>query len=332
MGVPLASLFLFLLMGCSPSVAMAQGRFRLVEYNCENLFDTVHDAGKDDVDFLPEAERRWDSRKFWRKLTHLSKVIMACGEGQLPDLVALCEVENDSCMYALTRKSPLRTVGYEYVMTDSPDPRGIDVALLYQPGTFRLLSSRSYRVSRPTRDILHVTGLVQTLDTLDVFVCHLPSRRSGQKASEPFRLEVACLLKAKADSVVAVRRRPIVVIAGDFNDEPENRSLHMFSPGYVILTTDVKGTFHPKDVAGTYYYKGIWHRLDNLLVNKAWAERRVSSRFTPSARARILDFPFLLEENREFSAMKPRSFLKGFRFNGGYSDHLPVCLDFEYEQ
>lgn len=339
MDVPPALLFLFLLlMGVSCPTAMAQERFRMMEYNCENLFDTVHDVGKDDVAFLPEAVRRWNGYRFWKKLGQLSKVIMAGGEGLLPDLVALCEVENDSCLHALTKRSPLRRAGYEYVMTNSPDRRGIDVALLYQPGTFRLLSEQSYRIPetdtvnyRPTRDILHVTGLVRTLDTLDVFVCHLPSRVGGRKASEPFRLHVTSVLKSKADSVTAVRRNPKVVIAGDFNDEPSNRSLRRLAENYVLLTENIKGAFHPKEVEGSYYYKGVWNRLDHFLINKGWCKSRTSFRPAEPPRARLLDFPFLLEKNRRFSALEPRGFYKGYKYNGGYSDHLPVCVDFVYE-
>lgn len=338
MGVPLHSLFFLLLMGIVCSAAVAQGRFRMVTYNCENLFDTVHDAGKEDTAFLPSSLRQWNSRRFWQKLRHLSKVIIACGEGLLPDVVALCEVENDSCLHALTKRSPLRRAGYDYVMTTSPDRRGIDVALLYQPGTFRLLASRSCRIpssvageGRQTRDILHVTGLVRTMDTLDIFVCHLPSRRSGRKGSEPFRLSVAAFLKKTADSVVINRRQPRVILAGDFNDEPGNRSLRLFSPGFRVLTDGARGTFHPLEVNGTYYYKGRWSRLDHLLVNKEWLDCRSGFRPVSPATARILDFPFFLEENRTHAARMPRSFYRGYRYNGGYSDHLPVCIDFVYE-
>lgn len=334
MSVPLASLFLFLLLGGACPALMAQGRFRIVEYNCENLFDTVHDAGKDDVAFLPSAPRKWNGRKFWQKLNNLSKAIVACGEGMLPDVVALCEIENDSCLHALTRRSPLRRAGYDYVMADSPDRRGIDVAFLYQPGAFRLLSNHSYRIpqhlngdTRPTRDILHVTGMVRTLDTLDVFVCHMPSRLG----SERFRLYAASILKEKVDSVTAVRKHPMIIIAGDFNDEPENLSLRHLSKDFIVLTNKVKGKFHPHEVEGTYYYKGIWHRFDHFLVNKTWYEKRSGFRPADSGQAHILDFPFLLEEDQTFSRKRPYAFLKGYRYNGGYSDHLPVSIDFLYE-
>lgn len=341
MSVPLAVLLWLFLLGCSCVPAKAQGRFRILEYNCENLFDTVHAPGKEDQAFLPSAVRRWDGRRFWQKLLRLSKAIIACGEGHLPDLVALCEVENDSCVQALVRRSPLRNAGYEYVLTDSPDRRGINVALLYQPGTFRFLSSTFYRMppervkGRPTRDILHVTGLVytlDTLDTLDVFVCHLPSRLGGRKATEKARLYVAGVLKDKADSVVKVRKTPMVVMVGDFNDEPENASLQSLSDNYLLLAKDARGTFHPREVKGTYYYKGIWNRFDQFLINRNWGAGHASFRPAEPKVARIMDFPFLLETDKVLFLKRPFSFYRGMRYNGGYSDHLPICLDFVYEQ
>lgn len=339
MDVPPASLLVLfsLCLAVCPSV-MAQERFRVVAYNCENLFDTVHDAGKDDLAFLPSSIRRWNGIKFRRKLNRISKVIVAAGEGLLPDLVALCEVENDSCLHSLTKRSLLRNAGYEYVITDSPDRRGIDVALLYQPGTFRLLSSQSYRIPKnfesqqPTRDVLHVTGLVRTRDTLDVFVCHLPSRAGGKAKSGIFRRYVAAVIKQKADSVVAMRDNPHVMLAGDFNDEPSDRSLRSFEPDFILLTgMSLSGSYHPTEVQGTYYYKGVWNRLDHILLNKAFYGKSGPFRPKPPVQARILDFPFLLERDGTYKTQVPYRYYKGYRYNGGYSDHLPVCVDFIYE-
>lgn len=173
-----------------------------VELNCENLFDTRHDSLKNDVEFLPEGSYHWTPYRYWHKVNHLGQEIVgvgceeASGDVQLPDLVALCEVENDSVLFDLTKRSAIRTAGYEYVMTDSPDERGIDVALMYQPFSFSLIHSWSIRVkrlpdTRPTRDILYVSGRIITGDTLHVFVVHAPSRRGGERESRPYRLQVA---------------------------------------------------------------------------------------------------------------------------------------------
>ena len=149
--------------------------FTFVELNCENLFDTVHDSLKNDIEFLPESEYHWTRTRFWRKVNHISQEIISLGElgtsgphRQLPDMIALCEVENDSVMIALTKRGLLRKAGYEYVMTSSPDERGINVALMYLPMSFRLIHSHSIRIerltdTRPTRDVLYAKGILMSL-------------------------------------------------------------------------------------------------------------------------------------------------------------------------
>ena len=138
--------------------------FTFVELNCENLFDCRHDSLKNDTEFLPDGAYHWTRTRYWQKLDRIGQTILSCGEQQvtnrlseggvnngkswqLPDMVALCEVENDSVLHDLTRRSLLRNACYEYVMTNSPDERGIDVALMYSPYSFRLIGSHSVRVN-----------------------------------------------------------------------------------------------------------------------------------------------------------------------------------------
>ena len=205
--------------------------FRIVSYNVENLFDFRHDTLKNDYEFLPDATRHWNYSKYRKKLDNIARVIIATGGWTPPALVALCEVENDSVMRDLTRYSALREADYRYVMTQSPDERGIDVALLYQRNLFKLLSYQSLPVdkprknSRPTRDILHVSGLLLNRDTLDVLVAHFPSRSGGARESEPYRLLAARKVKHAIDSLYTIRRHPQIVLLGDFNDYPENKSV-----------------------------------------------------------------------------------------------------------
>ncbi len=195
---------LFLCLCYLVGVTYAQEPFRVMFYNVENLFDCQHDTLKNDYEFLPDAPKGWTQARYHDKLARIAKVIIATGEENVPDLVGLCEVENDHCLKDLTENSPLREAGYRYVMTDSPDERGIDVALLYQRGTFKLVGKNSLSVPykeierRPTRDILHVMGQVASGDTLDVFVCHMPSRAGGEEKSEPYRLFTAQILKIAA--------------------------------------------------------------------------------------------------------------------------------------
>lgn len=329
----------------APSYIYAQERipFRVVSWNIENLFDTHHDSLKNDHEFLPDAMRHWNYGRYKRKLADLARVITAIGEWNPPALVGLCEVENDSVLRDLTRRSPLKALGYRYVMTDSPDLRGIDVALLYQRDLFKLLSYRSIRIPpfkqhRPTRDLLHVSGLLLTGDTLDVMVCHLPSRSGGAKESEPYRLFAAGKLRAEADSILNARRHPQLIIMGDFNDYPTNKSIREvlgakapptiskdISPSklYHLLASKAKS----KDF-GSYKYQGEWGLLDHLIVSGNLLNQS-GCFFTNEEKANVCLLPFLLKEDEKYGDKEPFRTYKGMKYQGGISDHLPIYTDFE---
>ena len=158
-----------------------QGTFRVMSYNVENLFDCEDDPVKDDQSFLPDGILRWTKGRYYQKLQQIAKVITAAGEWHTPALVGLCEVENDSTIIHLLSKTPLRQQDYRYCMTNSPDNRGIDVALLYQRDQFAYIEHQSIRIKfrkhpdKRSRDILRVSGKILSGDTLDVFVCHFLS-------------------------------------------------------------------------------------------------------------------------------------------------------------
>ena len=211
-----------------------------VELNCENLFDTHHDAGKEDTEFLSDGTRHWTSPKYWGKLNRIGQEILSCSE-ELPDLVALIEVENDSVLRDLTHRSLLRNAGYQYLMTESPDQRGVDVALLYQPARFRLLCYDYLEVPplpdmRPTRDILYVQGCCPSGDTLHVFVLHSPSRYGGERSSRPNRLQVIRQLRQKLAELGSSAR---VIITGDFNDYCDSPALlELYASGLQNVTCE----------------------------------------------------------------------------------------------
>ena len=322
------ALFLLLLMwagdGC-PAVAQA---FTLVELNCENLFDTCHDYGRQDTEYLPGAVRHWNRGRYWRKQNHTAQAILSCAidEG-IPDLVALCEVENDSVVRDLTRRSLLRQAKYDYLTTTSPDLRGIDVALLYSPFTFGLLSSYALRVApvegmRPTRDILYAKGVTNTgaADTLHVFVVHLPSRFGGERYSRPFRQAAVSRLCQAIDSIQALTPEANILIAGDFNDEPGSPLIgQILDRRLCNVTAKAAGA---NGVRGTYRYKGAWNRIDHIL-----ASRRLAS----LADTAFIQAPlFLLEEDTTYGGYKPRRTYNGMRYQPGYSDHLPLVARFRW--
>ena len=293
-----------------------------MELNCENLFDTRHDSLKNDQEFLPDGSYKWTPYRYWAKLNHLGQEIVAQSD-PVPDFVAMCEVENDSVMFDLTKRSLLRNAGYEYVMTSSPDERGIDVALLYQPASFALLHSHSIRIkplpdTRPTRDILYASGLLITGDTLHIFVVHAPSRRGGEQASRPYRLLVASQLAEAVDSVYAISRDAKIIIAGDFNDYADSPVLqYLYEHHLINISSDAQGSHGAK---ATYRWHGEWRSLDQILCSPSLAARKQSSV--------IGDLPFLLEDDEKYGGKKPYRTYLGPRYLGGYSDHLPLVVQF----
>lgn len=325
-------------------MAQRRQRFRIMEYNVENLFDTLHAEGKQDAEFTPQGSYKWTGHRYWAKLGKICRVIAAVG-GEVPvDLVALVEVENDSVLSDLTHRTKLLRLGYEYISTHSVDERGINVALLYQPFKFRPIGKDTLRVPPVekhqgfTRDVLHVAGELVTGDTLDVMICHFPSRRLGEQA-ERYRMEVAKRVKVFADSVLAHRQSPYLVITGDFNawypekcmtqglgvklpeDNADRRGLYILSEGMNAA----------HGITGTYRFQGYWNQLDNYVVNgrllRKWDRNTL---VTDKAFCRIADFHFLLKLDRKHTYYTPYRTYLGTYYQGGFSDHLPLVLDLFY--
>ena len=296
------------------------GFLTLVELNCENLFDCKHDTLKQDTEWLPDGKRRWSPARYWRKLNHIGQEILSCQEEGVPDLVALVEVENDSVLFDLTHRSLLRGAGYEYLMTQSPDVRGINVALLYQPMTFRPICYDYLDIiplagMRPTRDILYVQGETLKGDTLHVFVVHAPSRYGGDKQTHPNRRLIADRL------IGAIRQLPAdakVIIAGDFNDEATDPALRFLEDnGLHNVTAKATGSHGAK---ATYRYQGLWQSIDHVFVSGVLLDS--------VERSFINDAPFLLEEDKKYGGVKPLRTYNGYRYQRGFSDHLPLIVRF----
>ena len=304
---------------------LLSGLLTFVELNCENLFDYHHDEGKDDTEYLPEATRHWTKQRYWRKLNHIAQELLSCSDDGIPDLIALCEVENDSALIDLTKRSLLRNAGYEYLMTNSPDLRGIDVALLYSPFTFAPIRSYSIRVTpveqmRPTRDILYACGQTVSGDMLHVFVVHFPSRFWGEKYSRPFRQAAADRLCQSIDSIQAVTSEPKILIAGDFNDGDESLIIKQIEQHDIRNLT--KEASAPKGVHGTYRYKGQWESIDHILGSPS-ISNKVGAAFIHAPE-------FLLEEEKRYGGYRPRRTYNGPRYQPGYSDHLPLVVRFRW--
>ena len=291
----------------------------LVELNCENLFDTHHDVGKEDTEFLPDGTRHWTSTKYWGKVNRIGQEILSCSD-QLPDLVALVEVENDSVLRDLTRRSLLRNAGYHYLMTESPDLRGVDVALLYHPLRFHPLCYETITVlppkgMRPTRDILYVKGRCYSGDTLHVFVVHAPSRYGGARETEAYRLQVSRLLQ---QAIQHIGLQSHIIITGDFNDYADSPALlELCQQGLHNATLRAKGLH---GTPGNYRFRGEWHSLDHVFTSPSLAQK-VEATY-------INDAPFLLEDEPDYGGQRPFRTFQGMRYQQGFSDHLPLVARF----
>lgn len=336
----------------------------MMAYNVENLFDTLHCAGRNDLPFTPKGEMAWSGQRYWGKLGKLARVIAACGGEQPAAVVALCEVENDSVVYDLTRRTMLGRLGYEFVMTKGVDRRGMNVALLYQPLLFRPLKVECPRIpfnerrEQPTRDLLHVTGELTNGDTLDVIVCHWPSRRGGVMATNGYRQRAAAIVRARVDALLETRQRPQVVITGDLNAfypeacikkvlraEPPKHSKKSSDNELYILTHKLVAANGM--VEGTYKFQGKWNQLDHFIINGALLEPpKVNSPksaaqaletnskplFYRAGSCKIAAFPFLLKRSRKdgMEVVAPKRLYGGSHYMGGFSDHLPIVMDLYY--
>ena len=318
-----------------------QTPFRVMFYNVENLFDTEKSSKKNDGDFTPDGKLHWTAGRYNNKLNNLAKVITAAGEWDSPAIVGLSEVENERCMTDLTKHSLLKTQDYRYVITHCADRRGINVALMYQRDKFKYLSHKAYKIKFPenphkvTRDILHVSGLIQMGDTLDVFVCHFPSRRGGEQESEPDRIFAASVLKSKTDSLMRIRKKANIIIIGDFNDEPTNRSmaqtLKAFPVEKEVIPANLYNLFYKfvkQNNIGTYKYGRQWNVLDQIVVSGNLLNRQHDFHVLPET-ATIFQRDFMMEKDSSNGGKKLFKTYSGQKHTGGFSDHLPVFVDFK---
>lgn len=296
------------------AILPVRAQYRIVSYNVENFFDCRHDSLKDDLDFTPEGRYRWTYSRFRQKTDQIARVICQAGQWETPLAVGLCEVENDSCLIRLQRAMP--SYPYRFLHAESPDERGIDVALLYDSLRFTVLEWSVLPVSLDgdfTRDILFAAGRLPEGDTLHLMVCHLPSMRGGKSASEWKRQRARQVIQRRTDSILYRRPNALVVVMGDMNSEPVDNLRGLRNRMIGLPKTD-------SGVSGTHKWQGAWSCLDQFYVSAAM-DRRCS--------VRVYAAGFLLEDDPKHLGKRPVRTWQGYRYNpGGYSDHLPVVLDF----
>ncbi|QQS29597.1 MAG: hypothetical protein IPM47_01195 [Sphingobacteriales bacterium] len=305
-------------------------------YNVENLFDTEDDPITDDSGFLPNSAAGWTLQRYEQKLGRLTQVLDSIGRGGLPDLIGLCEIENKRVLQDLIAHANAGKT-HDIVQYDSPDARGIDVALIYNKKAFTPTFSEPLRVSfdfepeTPTRDILYVQGNFRG-EPLHLFVNHWPSRRDGEEKSEPKRMAAAAVLRKKLDGVYSADPKAKVIIMGDFNDEPDNNSIRN---GVRAMPHNSKDPINNESLynmmyskqqsgEGSYNHRGDWNMLDQFIVS---GELLKSSGgvYLDSKDVHIYKRDWMLYTTDKGDKV-PNKTYGGNKYYGGYSDHLPVYL------
>jgi len=322
-----------------------RGDYRVMFYNCENLFDIYDDTTKMDDEFLPDGEKYWNYTKYKEKLANISKVITAIGGWDPPEIIGLCEVENMAVLNDLVTISALQKHEYKIIHKESPDSRGIDVAFLYLKKKFTPINYVAIPIVFPkdlggksTRDILYIKGYTSHKDTMHIFVNHWPSRWGGQMETEDKRMFVAGVLRTVVDSIFTENKNANILIMGDLNDYSTDRSmvecLKANNEYTDIVPNDLYNMshyIHEKYGAWSHKHEGEGDILDQMIVSGTMLNPENSIN-TTLENAHTYDAPFLLTEDVNYVGYQPFRTYIGYKFNGGFSDHLPVYLDLFFKK
>jgi hypothetical protein len=306
---------------------------RLMFYTVENLFDIRDDSLRADNEFLPGGGMKWNYSRYVRKINALYKTIVAAGAWSPPEIIALCEVENREVLEDLIFGTYLAKYDYRIVHEDSPDQRGIDVCLIYMADRLSLIDFRYWipasieREDFITRSVLCARFRVYG-DTLHLIVNHWPSRRGGALAGEGLRSKISNMVREKADSIGrGYSSGAKIIIAGDFNCTPDDHEIRTLigHRDSASCLTDLSEYPAAKGL-GTYRYMGVWEMIDQVIVSGSLLSSE-KGLFTSSGMLKIFKPDFLLKKDPKYPGMSPFSTYRGYRYQGGFSDHLPVLLD-----
>lgn len=321
-----------------PSVERkAANEMRVMFYNVENMFDPAEDSTKADDEYQPDGMRGWSYSRLKHKQINIAKVILALGGWDPPAVIGVCEIENRRVLNGLIFDTPLKNFGYKIVHYESPDPRGIDVAMLYRPDKFKILYSRPVSIRFPfdsasrTRDILYVKGVACSSDTINIFVNHWPSKYGGAMETIPKRNYVASVLRGLADSLLTADDKAQILIMGDLNETPVEEGVSQ-----VLRAKMDSVNLAPHDLynmlagvglswkKGTIKFHEEWETIDHMIVSVP-----LLAHTTPHS-MHIFDAPFLLMDDEAWFGKKPFRTYYGAKYIGGFSDHLPVYMDLKF--
>jgi len=310
-----------------------ESSLRIMFYNAENFFDVSDDTVKDDDEFLPQGVMRWNNTRFSRKLSSVSKTIIAAGGWEPPEIVSFCEIENRFVLERLIYSASLAKYNYRIIHEDSPDPRGIDVCLIYRADKIKILDYNYWIPEVGNNEIFRSRTVLFAKvlaggDTLHLIINHWPSRRGGVLSAEDLRRRISQMVSMKIDSInSALKGKAKILLMGDFNCTPDDRLIKELTD----LTLSGQSCVNLSDSFtsggyGTYRYQGRWEVIDQIIVSPSLlnAERGLTSL---QGSAKIFMEDFLLMPDPAFPGLTPFATYRGFRYQGGFSDHLPVVID-----
>ncbi|MEI7980512.1 MAG: hypothetical protein WCI71_02595 [Bacteroidota bacterium] len=305
--------------------------FKIAFYNVENLFDTIDDPNKSDNDFLPGSKVAWTAIRYHQKLTHIASVLRAIDSVSLPAVIGLAEIENIGVLQDLISCEPLRSGKYKAILEEGDDPRGIDVAMIYRRDIVRYVGHRAFPSANSfkSRAILYVKFVNLKKDTLHIFVNHWKSREGGAAETEPKRIENATILRHLSDSLFKINPGANIVILGDFNDEPGDKSISETLGAVKPVAKPVAKSLYnlmyilKENGGGTLYYKS-WDLFDQIIVSGNLLIRKPEKgAVILPPYAYIFKPDWILYKNKT-GELVPNRTASSSSFFGGYSDHLPV--------
>jgi len=341
--ITFAIAILFVIQNCNPVVKdsgktdLSEKSISIAFYNVENLFDTIDSPDTEDSEFLPGSKLDWNTKKVNQKIENISKVLLSIDDVS-PAIIGLCEIENRGILNDLVQYSELNNQNYQVIHKESPDFRGIDVALLYKEGSYTPLQNEWINIQFPfdttytTRDILYSKGLLSNNDTIHLFVNHWTSRSGGQEVSEAKRIFLAELLKEKTDHILRKNANANIIIMGDLNDNPTDKSL---MEG--LNCDSISSNVNPSKMynlslqkfqngEGTLFYKS-WDLFDQMIVSGNLVLANSKSKVKGNTHHILRKEWMIFTDNK--GNQRPNRTASSGRYYGGYSDHLPVWLELE---
>jgi len=313
-----------------------QDTLYIAAWNLENLFDLIDDPEKRDEDFLPDGKKEWTKEKIDKKLEHLTRVISSMNGGKGPSILGVTEVEHQHLVDTML----IRHFGqrnYKIAYAESLDKRGIDNGLIYDVDIFSLNYIDTLKVELesgyPTRYVFHVNLTHKYGAEINLFVNHWPSRSGGEEKSRPNRIKAATILKENIDQLFSCNVNSIIIALGDFNDEPDNRSImEVLNANYFVCDEELdEGTLYNLSSKiflegnGTYLYRGDWNMLDQIIASNGAISKENFHYLCNSFE--LFKPNFMLTKSGKYKGAPTPTF-GGSKYLGGYSDHIPVGAKF----